>query len=71
MKSSYGRSTTTELGWNPPVVVSQVDVGGGSSVGRTWECCGGSAAREVRRGVVGGLTSVESPEGRPYHELRL
>ena len=48
-----------------------VDAGGGLSVSKTWECYGGSAAREVRREVNEGRKSVESPEGHSYHELRL
>ena len=48
-----------------------VDTGGGLSVGKTWECCGGSATREVRRDVVEGRKSVESPKGHSCHKLRL
>ena len=40
-----------------------VDTGGGLSVVRTWERCGGSAAGEVREDVTEGRTSVESREG--------
>ena len=40
-----------------------VDIGGGLSVGRTWERCGGSAVGEVRKDVAEGRTSVESREG--------
>ena len=48
-----------------------VDAGGGLSVGRTWECCRGSAVGEVRRDVAEGRKSVESPEGHSCHKLRL
>ena len=48
-----------------------VDAGGCLSVGKTWECCGGLAAREVRKDVVGGWKSVGSPEGHSCHKLRL
>ena len=47
------------------------DADGGLSIGKTWECCGGSTTREVRRDVVEGRKSVESLEGHSYHELRL
>ena len=48
-----------------------IDAGGCLSVGKTWECCGGSTAREVRKDVFGGWKSVGSPEGYSCHELRL
>ena len=42
---------------------NSVDTGGGLSVGRTRERCGGSATEEVQKDVVEGQTSVESLEG--------
>ena len=48
-----------------------VDAGGCLSVGKTWECCEGSAAREVQKDVVEGRKSVEFSEGHSCHEFRL
>ena len=48
-----------------------VDVGGGLSLGRTRECCGGSTARAVRKDVAEGRKLAESLEGHSWRELRL
>ena len=48
-----------------------VDAGGGLSIGRTLECFGGSAAREVRKDIAEGRKLAESPEGHSWRELRL
>ena len=48
-----------------------IDAGGGLSVGRTWEYCGGSAAGEIRKNIAEGQTSVEPLEGHSKYELRL
>ena len=48
-----------------------VNAGGALSIGRTRECCGGSAAREVWKDVAEGWKLAESPEGHSWRELQL
>ena len=52
-------------------MVSPAPTGGGSSVGRARERCGGSTAGEVRKDVIKGRASVGPLEGHSSHELRL